>query len=178
MKAWHAATWEDPDDAATTKRRFSWGWLWLLLIPAALILFSLARFNDYWQYDDWTVATLHCDEPLTADPAWSDLQAAGCEQAPIPGAEVTLLDVGKPAQEFETDGTTWTFRNMPSAFSTMGLNVFLEEPAGRVFIVDASTTPPTVHREMTPSDVERTVFARNFGTVETTNFYVAVAPPE
>ncbi|WP_109471570.1 hypothetical protein [Ornithinimicrobium cavernae] len=177
MKAWHEATWVDPDAPEKPRRRFRWAWLWLLLIPTVLILFSLARYNNYWQYGDWTVATFSCDQPLPGEATWSDMEVAGCAQEAIPGADVKLLDVGVPAQDVETDGTSWTFRNMPTAFSTMGLNVFLQESAGRVYIVDASTTPPTVHREMTASDVDRTVFARNLGEIDTTSFYVVVAPP-
>lgn len=178
MKAWHEATWVDPDAGDKKRRRFPLAWLWLLLIPGALVLFSVARFNDFWQYDDWTVVTFTCQQPLAADATWSELETAGCQQGDVPGAEVSLLDAGRAAGDVETDGTTWTFRNMPAAFSTMGLNVFLEEPAGRVYIVDASTTPPTVHREMTASDVDRTVFARNLGEIDSTSLYAVVAPPE
>lgn len=177
MKAWHEATWVDPD-APQRKRRLSWGWLWLLLIPAALIAFSVARFNDYWQYDDWTVTTYACAEPLTAEATWSDMEAAGCAQTAIPGSDVTLIDGGRPTEATDSDEAVWTFGNVPSGFSTSGLNVQLREPAGRVFLVDASSTPPTVHREMTPSDVARTLFARNIGETEATSFYVVVAPPE
>ncbi|WP_114908128.1 hypothetical protein [Ornithinimicrobium murale] len=179
MPAWHEATWvDDPDAAPRRKRRWRTAWLWLLILPVGLFLFSIARFNNYWQYDDYTVATFACEQPLAETATWSDMEAAGCRQAAIPGTEVKLLDGGAPAEEFESDGTTWTFPNLPSAFSTMGLNVLLEESAGRVFIVDASTTPPAVHREMSPSDVDRTVFARSFGAIDSTEFYAVVAPPE
>lgn len=177
MKAWHEATWVDPD-ARQRKRRFSWGWLWLLLIPAALVTFSVALFNDYWQHGDWTVTTYSCDEPLAADPTWADLQAAGCAEQEIPGAEVTLIDGGTPTESDERDGAVWVFRDLPTAFSTMGLNVQLDEPAGRVFVVDGSTEPPSVHREMTASDVARTLFARNLGSLDSTDLYAVVAPAE
>lgn len=174
-KAWHSATWVDPD-APEKKRRFSLGWLWLLLIPAALIIFSIFRFNNYWQHADWTVTTYACDQALAADATWSDMEAAGCSPTAIPGAEVVLLDAGYPAEHFETDGTTWTFENMPAAFSTSGLNVFLEDSAGEVFVVDGSSTPPTVLHEMGNSDVARTVFTRNLGDIDTTDLIVVVAP--
>lgn len=178
MPAWHEATWVDDPDAGPRKKRWRTAWLWLLLIPVALFLLSIARFNNYWQYADYTVSTLACDQPLAQDPSWSDMEAAGCAQAAIPGAEVVLLDGGAPAENVETDGTTWSFPNMPSAFTTMGLNVLLQESAGRVFIVDAATTPPTVHREMTATDVNHTVFARSLGEADSTTFYAVVAPPE
>ncbi|MCK0110609.1 hypothetical protein MWU75_00420 [Ornithinimicrobium sp. F0845] len=174
MPAWHEATWVDPD--GKKKRGVRMGWLWLLLIPAVLILFSVARFNDYWQYDDFTVTTVACEAPLAEGATWSDMDAAGCEESEIPGIEIRLLDGGRPAEDVETDGTTWQFGNMPSAFTTLGLDVYLEESAGRVFIADASTTPPTVLREMRAGDVDRTVFARNLGDIDTLELYLVVAP--
>ena len=63
MPAWHEATWvDDPDAGPQKKRRFRWAWAWLLLIPAALMLFSVARSNNYWQYTDMTV-TSTCSLP-------------------------------------------------------------------------------------------------------------------
>ena len=177
MSAWHEATWTDPDEKAG-RRRFRWGWLWLLLIPLGLIFFSVGRANNYWQYDDFTVVTFSCPEPLSEDASWADMEAAGCAPNVIPGIDVRLLEAGRPSGEVITNGATWEFHGMQSAFSTLAINVYLEEPAGRVFIVDAAASPPRVHREMTNSDEARTVFARNLGEIETLDFYVVVSPAE
>jgi len=174
MPAWHEATWVDPDEKQ--KRRFRGGWLWLLLIPAALVLFSVARFNDYWQYDDMTITTLECDERLGGSPTWADMESAGCAPAAI-GATLTLVDAGRGTDpEPDMDGTNWTFKNIPTAFSTLVLNVTVHESVGGVLIVDAEQDPPAVLREMTPSDVARTVFARNLGELDTLTLYVVVYP--
>lgn len=175
MPAWHEATWVDPDEKQR-KRGFRWGWLALLLIPAVLVTFSVARYNDYWQYDSMTVTTLQCQEPLEADATWADMEAAGCTSAAL-GATVQLVDGGRNVDnEPETDGTEWTFDNVPTAFSTLALNVTVPETAGKVFMVDAEPTPPEVLREMTASDVDRTTFARNLGEANTQAVYAVVAP--
>ena len=65
MPAWHEGTWVDDPDSAPRKKRWRATWMWLLLIPVALFMLSIARFNNYWQYADYTVSTLACDQPLS-----------------------------------------------------------------------------------------------------------------
>lgn len=179
MPAWHEATWvDDPDAGPQKKRRFRWAWAWLLLIPAALMLFSVARSNNYWQYTDMTVTTLQCQEPVSEAPAWADLADAGCAPAAI-GAQVALTDAGRhPDAEPESDGTTWTFEGVPSAFSTLAIDVQLAEPAGRVLVVNPESEPPTVVRELLANDTASTMFAGSLGELESTSFQVVVAPLE
>lgn len=174
MPAWHEATWADPD--AKEKRGFRWGWLWLLLIPAALILLSVARFNNYWQYDSMTVTTLECRDAVAEDATWADMESAGCEPTDV-GATVQLVDGGRITDaDPETDGTSWTFDNVPTAFTTLALNVTVPRSAGQVHIVDAEQEPPEVLRAMTPSDSARTVFARNLGEIDTLTLYAVISP--
>lgn len=179
MPAWHEATWvDDPDAGPRKKRRFRWAWAWLLLIPAALMLFSVARSNNYWQFTDMTVTTLQCQEPLGAEPTGADLEAAGCAPAAL-GAEVALTDAGRhPDADPESDGTTWTFEGVQSSFSTLALDVQFPEPVGRVLLVDPETEPPTVMRELTANDTASTKFAGNVGATEATSFQVVVAPAQ
>lgn len=174
MPAWHEATWVDPD--GKSRRRWRWGWLALLLIPAALVAFSIARFNDYWQYVDMTVTTMQCPQPVPESAAWADLEAAGCTEVDG-GATVALLDAGRPVKETQ-DGAVWTYEGVPSAFSTLGINVTTPETAGRVYVVDAETTPPTVLMEMSSTDTADRVWTGNIGSVSSATFYAVIAPPE
>lgn len=174
MPAWHEATWVDPE--AQQKRRWRLGWLLLLLIPAALIAFSIARFNDYWQYVDMTVTTMGCPQPVATGATWADLEAAGCAEADT-GATVALLDAGRPIRESQ-DGAVWTYERVPSAFSTLGVNVTTPETAGGVYVVDAETTPPTVLMEMNSTDTADRVWTGNIGSVSSATFYAVIAPPE
>lgn len=177
MPAWHEATWVDPDGTVKKKRRFGFGWLVLLLIPAALIVFTVARSNDYWQYADVTVTTLQCQQPVDEAPTWADLEAAGCAPAAI-GAQVELTDAGRhPDADPASDGTTWTFERVPTAFSTLAIDVQLPEPAGRVVIVNPETEPPTVVRELSANDTASRMFAGPVGRQETSSLQVVVAPP-
>lgn len=176
MPAWHEATWVDDPDAGPKKRRFRLAWAWLLLIPAGLMVFSVARSNNYWQFDDMTVSTLQCQESLGEEPTWGDMEAAGCAPAAI-GAEIALTDAGRhPDADPESDGTTWTFEQVPTAFTTLALDVQLSEPAGRVFVVNPETTPPTVERELAASNVADTMFAGSLGSLKSTSIHVVVTP--
>lgn len=204
MPAWHEAKWvDDPDAGPQKKRRFRLAWAWLLLIPAALMVLSVAQSNNYWQYDDITVSTLQCQEPVGEEPqgeepqgeettgeettgeepqgeepTWAELELAGCAPAAI-GAEVELTDAGRhPDADVESDGTTWTFEQVPTAFTTLALDVQLPEAAGRVFLVNPETSPPTVLNELSASDVADTMFAGPVGAVKSTSIQVVVTPPQ
>ncbi|MDO5712666.1 MAG: hypothetical protein Q4P32_13145, partial [Micrococcales bacterium] len=171
MKAWHEATWVGPEGEAP-RRTFRLGWLWLLIIPAVLIAFSIARFNGFWQYTEMSVTTLRCEQPLAeSEPTWPQMEAAGCTPTAL-GAEVVILDGGQPADsEPETDGTTWTFDQVPSAFSTLGINVTLPESAGRVHTVNAEAEPPEVLNEMN-GDAQGRVFSERLLHGDSVTFYV------
>lgn len=175
MTAWHEATWVDPDRGAP-RRGLRLGWLWLLIIPAAMIAFSIARSNGFWQYTEMSVTTLRCEQPLTEpEPTWAQMEAANCSPAAL-GGNVVILDGGQPADsEPETDGTTWTFERVPSAFSTLGLNVMLPDPAGRVHSVNAEAEPPEVLIEMN-GDSQRRTFSERLPQGDSTTFYVVVSP--
>lgn len=175
MKAWHEATWVGPE-GETPRRRFRLGWLWLLIIPAALVAFSIARFNGFWQYTEMSVTTLQCEQPLAeTEPTWAQMEEAGCSPTAL-GADVVILDGGQPADsEPETDGTTWTFERVPSAFSTLGINVMLPESAGRVHTVNAEAEPPEVLNEMN-GDAQRRTFSERLLQGDSTTFYVVVSP--
>lgn len=177
MAAWHEAKWDAPGES-TKRRRFRWGWLWLLVIPVALITFSVGSYNNYWQFADFTVSTLVCEEPLPEEADWAAIEAAGCTEGAIPGADITLLEVGREAgEDVRTDGTTWEFTNVQSAFSTMSINVMFEEPVGRAYTVDAEANPPAVLRELNGDKARRT-FSQHLKQGDSTKFYVAVGAPE
>jgi hypothetical protein len=149
--------------------------MWLLAIPAALLVFSFARYYDYWQYSDMTVSTLECAEPLEGDPSWSDMAAAGCEPVPISG-EVVILDGGRQAdKDPETDGARWTFDGVPSAFSTLGINAMLDDPAGRVYLVNAEAEPPQTLGELN-GDVGGLTFSGRLEQGDSRSFYLVVSP--
>lgn len=174
-KAWHEATWVGPEGEAP-RRRFRAGWLWMLIIPAALIIFSVARYNGYWQYTEMSVTTLQCEQPLAdAEPTWAQMEAAACAPAAI-GADVVILDGGQVADSSpNTDGTTWTFEGVASSFSTLGINVTLADSAGRVHTVNAETQPPEVLNEMN-GDAQGRIFSQQLLQGDSTTFYVVVSP--
>lgn len=174
MPAWHEATWVGPEDKAP-RRRFPLSWLWLLVIPVALIGFSFARYNNYWQYTEMTVSTMECTQSLDAEPKWPDMEAAGCELAPL-AAELVILDGGRQAdKDPDTDGTTWTFDGVPGAFSTLGINATLKDSAGQVHIVNAEAEPPEVLSAMN-GDVGRRIFSQRLEQGDSRTFYLVVSP--
>lgn len=174
--AWHEATWvDDPDAPKKKNRRSYWNFLWLLVVPAALIAFFIARSNNYWQWTDMTVTTLECRESVAEGATWAAMEAAGCTPAAT-DAEVIILDVGNPVDKEPTvEGATWTFKKVPSAFSTLGINVLVPESRGSVTVMDAETDPPSTLTTMN-SDVSGLTFSSTLPQGDSTSFYVVIAP--
>lgn len=171
----HEAKWVD-DPGERPRKRFRWGWLVLLVIPAVIVGYFVAEHNNYWSYADVSVTTLSCEEPLGDDPSWDDMEAAGCAPTAI-GDQIRLLEGGRVVSDPVADGAIWTFPDTPTAFSTLSIDVELGEPAGRMFLVNADPDPPEVGRELS-GDASGTRFSSNIGQRNNTAYYVVASPEE
>ncbi len=174
MKAWHEATWVDPEVEQRPTRRFRLAWLWLLVVPAVLIAFSLYRHNVYEQYSTFTVTTLACQEPVAADAPWSAFEAAGCAPADVGAQLKMLIELSEPRQEPATDGTTWTFENIPAANPALSLDVTLQQPAGGVVVANAAASPPQVISTLSHDAL--THYSGFLNNDESLQFYVVIIP--
>lgn len=171
----HEGKWVDTP-GEQPRKRFQWGWLVLLVIPALIVFYFVADHNNYWNHQDVTVTTMSCQEPLVGEPTWADMEAAGCAPAAI-GVEMRLLDGGQEVTSPRADGATWTFPGAPTAFSTISTDVVLSESVDRLFIVNADADPPEVGREMN-ADASGTRFSSNIGERNVTSYYFVASPAE
>lgn len=172
-RARHEAKWTHED--ATVKGKFTHnrGWWMLVVAFAAVALVSTFAYGRLMNFQDVTFELRHCQQPLTADSTWAEVQAAGCDPAPVDGAAATHWNQGSATSPDTTGETSWTFERLPVNTVVNAIEFDLPEPA--VTVVVAEPDKQTVRRALT-SDVSDTTWTGMIGDRASTTMWVLVTP--
>ncbi|KUG58390.1 hypothetical protein AVL62_10780 [Serinicoccus chungangensis] len=169
----HEARWTDARSTASGRLpRNQWWVLPLLLAGIALVMFVAWRV--YNGVDTVTYEVRRCQEVLTEDASWSEVQAAACDPVDaVALPSVVLMRGEEPVEPDRSEGAVLAWDGWAVNSPEHSVQVRLEDPAESIVV--AEPTNERVRTELTPdaADIRWGGFIGGRGPTE---YWVLITP--
>ncbi|ANS79922.1 hypothetical protein SGUI_2526 [Serinicoccus hydrothermalis] len=168
----HEARWTHAEATASGRLpRNAWWMLPLLLGLALLALYG--GYRVYMGIDTVTYEVRQCEESLTEQSSWDEVQAAACD--PVPAAPVTmaLMQGMDRIEPDDVSGSVLTWDAWPVNSPEHSVDLELQDPAQTVVIAEPEAQ--RVRVELT-SDASETMWGGFIGGRGPTSYWVLITP--
>lgn len=108
----------------------------LILLAAVIVAAATAGYVRFMGFEDISYEVSQCDQPLTEDSTWADVQTAGCSPADASTAEVELFHEGSYYVPDQVSGSTYTFEGWPVNSPSHSIGVQTSDSARSIVVVD------------------------------------------
>lgn len=150
------------------------GSLSMVLMAGALTALIYIPWRADREIRDLEFLTWACEQPIEADAAWSDYEAAGCAPADV-AAEVTMFQASSaPIEPDATGPGRRVFENVPTASPEFSLVVLLPAESSQLVLLDGDATEPVVIRSFN-GDSSGTRWTSYFPTRDGPDSYILLA---
>ena len=158
------------DEARVKGRRRNRAWVLIGLFVTAVAIISLS-WARYMNIQDVTYELRVCQQPLTTDASWSEVQAAACDPATTSGNWLTLWAAGDQQDASSVQAQSWIFESVPVNSSATSIQLDLAQPARTVVLAEPDSQ--TVRRDLT-KDKQGLTWTANVGGRGPTTYWVLV----
>lgn len=173
QRARHEARWTHEEATVKGRGPGNRGWWTLALGFAVIAVVATLAFNRYMNFQDVTFELRHCQQPLTAESTWREVQAAACDPAPVGGDVLTMWHEGSQSSADATAESSWTFEDVPVNTVVNAMEITTAAPARSVVLAEPDNEQ--IRRALT-SDTARTRWSANIGDRGPTTYWVLVTP--
>lgn len=173
MRARHEGRWTH--DEATVKGSRSRNRWWIMLAPAALIVILAAvGYTRFWNFQTVHYGLRQCNQPLSLESTWAEVQAAACDPIDPAGVQLTIRNEGQEVIEpSAVEGSTLSFDDIPVNSPAPAIRIELDRPAGAIVL--AEPDHERIRRELN-GDASGTSWSANVGSRGPTDYWVLITP--
>ena len=167
------AAWTHEEAVVKGKRNRNKAWVLFGLVVAAVFVITLT-WQRVMDVADVTYELRHCQEPLTAESTWQQVQAAACD--PVTTTEgTTMVVVSKNyAQDPEvTTDSSWTFEKVPVNSRETSMRLKTDEPVRSVVLAEPENE--RIRRALSP-DAAAQDWSGYVGSRGPKTYWVLVTP--
>lgn len=172
-RARHEAAWTHADATVRGSVGRNRGWVMLAVGFALVAIVSTFAYNRLMNFQDVTFELRSCQEPLTGESTWSQVQAAACDPVAIDSQVLTRWSEGHQTPADRAVGSSWTFTSVPVNTVVNAVELELAEPARSVVVAEPSREDVRV--ALTP-DAAGTTWSGHIGDRAATTMWVLVTP--
>lgn len=172
-RARHEARWTHESSTVRGNRRRNRGWV-VLLCFAVIVVLATVAYREFMRFETVSYELRRCEQALTEDSSWADVQAAGCEPVAIASDDSLLLQEESALKSPDrTDGSTWLFDEVPvnSPAHSFQLQTSFEARSGVV----VEPTNQRIRTELS-SDASGTRWTAFIGSRGPTEYWILLTP--
>ena len=166
------ATWTHEDALVKGNPRRDRAWVLIVLVALGAVVITLS-WSRLMGIADVTYEYRICQEPLTKESSWEQVQAAACDIAPVGDARLTLWAEGDQQEPDVTGASSWTFEDVPVNTSATAVELDVTDPATSVVL--AEPTNQQIRRALT-GDAAGKIWSANVGARGPVTYWVLVTP--
>lgn len=146
-----------------------------MLIPLAAVIVVAATLGyvRFMGFETISYELRHCQETLSGDADWEQVQAAACDPQDAATTTVELVHEGGVEPPDSTSGSVYTFEDWPVNSPSHSISVTTSEVVRTVIVVEP--TNEVVRDELT-SDATGTRWSGFIGSRGPTEYWVLVTP--
>lgn len=172
-RARHEAKWTHSDATVRGRRQRNRGWV-LLLLFGGVIMIATVAYMELMRFETVTYELRQCDEPLTEDSSWADVQAAGCDPVTVTEA-ASLLQIESSARSEpdRVEDSTWVFDAV--AVNSPAHSLELRSPFAAETGVIAEPTNEVIRNELN-GDASGTLWTGYVGSNGPTEYWLLLSP--
>lgn len=178
-RAAHEARWTH-DDARVKGRTRRNGW-WVLLLAVALVIgLAIFGYQRWWAFETVAYETKVCEQPLTEDSTWADVEAAGCRPTDVADLGQVVVynqldrsDMSARLEPASIEGAVTTYDDIAVNSPAHYLELDTTQPVDNVVV--AVPADQEIRRAMT-SDASRTDWGVPIGSGGATHYWLLITP--
>lgn len=172
-RARHEARWTHADATVRGRAQRNRGWV-LLVGFAAIVMLATVAYLEFMRFETVTYQLRQCEQPLTEDSSWADVEAAGCEPLAITGdANLLQIEASSRNAPDRVEGSTWTFDEVP--VNSPAHAIEMVSPIAARSGVIAEPTNEVVRSTLSP-DTSGTRWSGFIGSRGPTTYWLLLTP--
>lgn len=146
-----------------------------MLIPlvALIAVAATTAYIRFMGFETVSYELRQCEQPLTAESSWDEVQAAGCDPADAAGTRVELYHEGVYVEPDSVSEATYTFEGWPVNSPSHAIGVWTTDSARSIVV--AEPTNEAV-RDQLSSDSAGTTWSGFVGARGPTTYWVLLTP--
>lgn len=172
-RARHEAAWTHESATVRGSKGRNRGWVMLAVGFVAIAGLSIFGYNRLMNFQDVTFELRYCQQPLTQESTWPEVQAAACDPVDIDAQVLTRWSAGDQTFADTAVGSSWTFDSVPVDTVVNALELELAEPAQTVVVAEPGKE--SVRAALT-TDTAGTTWTGYIGDRAETTMWVLVTP--
>jgi hypothetical protein len=172
LRSPHEARWSLPDVDVKHRRSRNRGWVLIPLFAVIAVVATLA-YDRFMSFATVSYEVRHCEQPLTADSTWEQVQSAGCEPVPADRAEILVVQDQDRRSPDDVQGSISSFDDIPVNSPVPSILVTTDEPAASVVLVEPENE--RIRRELS-RNAPGTQWSGNVGSRGPLSYQVLITP--